>query len=170
MTRDFIKRPIEDILVEFVADLTETTAEDGGKAWIGLCPFHADTNPSFSAYYNGSDDNSWCCCWACWPEGGDVIDFIIKYQKDVWHKDISFKEALSLVADPVTAEESVYRVLTKLGDNGPNVDLVDLSNRIYNLMQKVPADVAHRMCYHIDLAIVNDDVNFINDTLRRFHC
>lgn len=44
--------------------------------WQGLCPFHADHNPSFTVY---EDTNSWYC-FGC-QKYGDVINFIQEYEK-----------------------------------------------------------------------------------------
>jgi len=44
-----------------------------GKIFIGICPFHQDTKPSFAIY---PDTNSWYC-FAC-GDGGDNIDFYMR--------------------------------------------------------------------------------------------
>lgn len=49
--------------------------------WMGICPFHADTNPSLAVY----KDNYYC--FGC-GEHGDVIDWVEKRDK------IGFKEAV----------------------------------------------------------------------------
>jgi len=45
-----------------------------GKSWSGLCPFHKDTNPSFTVY----EDSGNYQCWACGAKG-DIITFYEKY-------------------------------------------------------------------------------------------
>jgi hypothetical protein len=53
-----------------------------GKEFIGLCPFHADKNPSMSV----SEEKGLFHCFAC-GAGGDVIRFVELIEK------IPFKEA-----------------------------------------------------------------------------
>lgn len=63
--------PIEWV-VAVAADVRLT--ENGEGRSIGLCPFHADNNPSLDVYANGER-------WGCYPcdRGGDVFDFIGDY-------------------------------------------------------------------------------------------
>ena len=58
-----------------------------GKEWTGLCPFHADKNPSLSV----NDERGLFHCFAC-GVGGDVIEFVKRSEK------VSFKEALKLLS------------------------------------------------------------------------
>lgn len=58
------------------------TLKKAGKEYKGLCPFHADTNPSFYVI----PEKGFCHCFSCgWPNGksGDVIAFI----EDMEHLD-----------------------------------------------------------------------------------
>lgn len=59
-----------------------------GKQWKGLCPFHEDSNPSFSV----SPDVQRYRCWAC-GESGDVFTWVMKTQR------VEFAEALRILAD-----------------------------------------------------------------------
>jgi len=59
-------------LVEVVSRWVELKRR--GSEFVGLCPFHADTNPSFTVYH-GKDGIDRYRCFAC-TEGGDVLDFI----------------------------------------------------------------------------------------------
>ena len=54
-----------------------------GREYFGLCPFHADKNPSFSV----SEDKQLFHCFGC-QQSGDVFDFIQALD------NIGFKEAL----------------------------------------------------------------------------
>jgi DNA primase len=58
-----------------------------GRKFLGLCPFHDDSRPSFSV------DPQWqnFRCWAC-GKYGDVISFVQE------HEHVSFLEALELLA------------------------------------------------------------------------
>lgn len=54
-----------------------------GNDWIGLCPFHDDTRPSFHV----SPQKNVCKCFAC-GEGGNPLSFVMK------HEHLSFPEAV----------------------------------------------------------------------------
>jgi len=45
-----------------------------GDQLVGLCPFHAETNPSFKITVRGQYQGKWRCFGSC-NAGGDVIDF-----------------------------------------------------------------------------------------------
>lgn len=59
-----------------------------GKEFIGLCPFHADRNPSMSV----SPTKQIFKCWAC-GAGGDVIRFVQLREK------VEFRAALRVLAE-----------------------------------------------------------------------
>ena len=54
-----------------------------GKGWFGLCPFHADNNPSLSI---NTAKNLWQC-FGC-GAAGDVIRFVEMFDQ------VDFKEAV----------------------------------------------------------------------------
>ncbi|MBE6331642.1 MAG: DNA primase [Bacteroidales bacterium] len=58
-----------------------------GQNYVGLCPFHADKNPSFYV----SPSKNICKCFSC-NEGGDPIHFIMK------HEQIGYLAAIRLLA------------------------------------------------------------------------
>jgi DNA primase len=58
-----------------------------GKNWVGLCPFHAEKDPSFTV----TPDKQIFYCFGC-GEGGNVISFLMKHEK------LSFPEAAKLLA------------------------------------------------------------------------
>ncbi len=76
--------PIEDL----VRSYTQLTKK--GKNFVGLCPFHNDTHPSFLV----SPDKGICYCFPC-QKGGDIFSF---YQQ-IEHVD--FPQALRDLADRV---------------------------------------------------------------------
>jgi|GEM_PF-2044663 len=55
-----------------------------GKSYIGLCPFHKDTNPSFNVY----PQQNRFYCFGC-QKGGDAIDFVRL------HYGYGFKKAIN---------------------------------------------------------------------------
>ena len=75
-----MERDLQDIKEEIRArtDIVEiigtyTRLKRSGKRWMGLCPFHADKNPSFSV----SPDIGHYRCWSC-GESGDLFKFVGK--------------------------------------------------------------------------------------------
>lgn len=84
---------IDDILskasiVDIVSEYVEL--EKKGKNYVGLCPFHGDTNPSMSV----SEEKKIFKCFSC-GAGGNAIKFVQDYEK------ISFVEAAKKVANKV---------------------------------------------------------------------
>ncbi len=73
---------IVDVIGEYV------TLKKEGKDYKGLCPFHSDNSPSLTV----NAVKGIYKCFAC-GQGGDVIDFLMRYQK------ISFEEAMKILAD-----------------------------------------------------------------------
>lgn len=61
--------------------------ERAGKNWKGLCPFHADKNPSFFV----TPEVGRYRCWSC-QESGDIFTWVMKTQ------NVEFREALRTLA------------------------------------------------------------------------
>jgi len=58
-----------------------------GRNWVGLCPFHEDSDPSFSI----NEDKQIFYCFGC-GEGGDVFKFLMKME------GMTFYEAVKALA------------------------------------------------------------------------
>lgn len=84
---------IEDVVGEFV-DLKKS-----GNSYKGLCPFHADTNPSFSV----NPAKNICKCFVC-GAGGNPITFYSKYKK------ISFNESVKELSRKYKISIREYKV------------------------------------------------------------
>ena len=72
-------------IVDVVSDFI--TLKKRGVNFVGLCPFHADSTPSFYV----SPSKNICKCFAC-GEGGTSVQFIMK------HEQVSYFEALRFLA------------------------------------------------------------------------
>ena len=72
---------IVDVVSQFV------TLKRRGVNYVGLCPFHSDSKPSFYV----SPSKNICKCFAC-GEGGSAVHFIMK------HEQLSYYEALKYLA------------------------------------------------------------------------
>ncbi|HUV74694.1 MAG TPA: DNA primase [Anaerolineae bacterium] len=73
-------------VVEFVSQYVPL--QKAGRNFKGLCPFHADTTPSFVVFPDGQ---RWHCFGAC-ATGGDVFTFLMKKE------NLEFSEALGILA------------------------------------------------------------------------
>ena len=95
---DHFKRAVEDVvqstdLYELINPLIEGGLRQQGASFTGLCPFHADTSPSFSV----TPSKGVYRCWSCsagmnGSSGGDAISFVRRYYNK------SFKEACEHLA------------------------------------------------------------------------
>ncbi len=92
-------------LVELVSK--QVALKRSGRNYVGLCPFHDDSKPSFSV----SPTLQRYRCWAC-GESGDAFNWVMKTQR------VDFPEALRMLA------ESVGVKLTRRTDV-PKEDLTD---------------------------------------------
>jgi DNA primase len=84
------ERVLEDIksridIVDFISDYVHL--KKAGQNWKGLCPFHTEKTPSFMV----NPSKQIFHCFGC-GIGGDVISFLIKYEK------LSFHDAKILLA------------------------------------------------------------------------
>jgi len=81
---DEIKERVD--VVEFIS--TYVPLQKAGRNYKGLCPFHADTSPSFIVFPDGQ---RWHCFGAC-ATGGDIFTFLMK------RENLDFSEALKVLA------------------------------------------------------------------------
>jgi DNA primase len=79
-------------VVEFISEYV--SLQKAGRNYKGLCPFHADTSPSFIVFPEGQ---SWHCFGAC-ASGGDIFTFLMK------RENLDFSEALRLLAQRAGVE------------------------------------------------------------------
>ncbi len=78
---------IQDVVSDFV------TLKKRGVNYIGLCPFHEDSTPSFYV----SPSKGICKCFSC-GEGGNAVHFLMKLEK------CNFQEALRMLAKKYNIE------------------------------------------------------------------
>ena len=84
-------------LVGLIGEKVRLQSRRGGRDYIGLCPFHDDSKPSFHVY---PERNSYRC-WAC-QEGGDCFEFVMKTER------LDFREALESLARRAGLELPTY--------------------------------------------------------------
>lgn len=84
-SRELIQEIIKKInLVEYIGQYVEL--KQHGKDYFGICPFHKETDASFSI---SPEKNIWYC-FGC-GAGSDIIDFVIKYHK------VKFPQAVEIL-------------------------------------------------------------------------
>ena len=104
-------------IVEFIGKYITLTKR--GKNYFGLCPFHADTNPSLSV----SREKQIYKCFVC-GEAGNVFNFLMKYE------NISFIEAVSEVGSEIGIEVK-KNTKVKIDKNQELYDIYELANKFY---------------------------------------
>ena len=97
-----------------------------GKGYVGLCPFHEDTNPSLSV---NTSTNLWQC-FGC-GKAGDVISFVELFDK------VDFKEAVKLLS-AVGAQPSA-----KQNDQRPTINEQQITTKDLKLLARVVAYYQH---------------------------
>ncbi len=93
------KIDIVDLISEYIP------LSQKGKNFFGVCPFHNDTNPSMSV----SREKQIYKCFSC-GASGNIFTFVSEYE------NISFKEALSLLANKIG-----YSINTTKSYSKPNL-------------------------------------------------
>ena len=101
-------------LVALIGETVSLSSRNGGRDFLGLCPFHDDHNPSFHVY----PDRQTYRCWVC-NEGGDCFSFVMK------HDAVEFFAALETLATRAGLE------LPRTGRSGPQGDS---RNRLYDVI------------------------------------
>lgn len=123
-----------------IVESTGIELRQTGRRHVGLCPFHADKNPSFHVFEDGFK------CMGC-GEYGDVIDFVRKFY------NLSFLDALKhlgIESGEITPEEKakidkkkrkaelVKQFKKWSGDYGAWLGM--MINRTYKLMKGITPD------------------------------
>ncbi len=80
-------------IVALVGETLALQPRNGGRLYVGLCPFHEDHNPSF----NVNPERQTYRCWVC-QEGGDCFSYVMKSE------NVGFREALEFLANRAGVE------------------------------------------------------------------
>ena len=106
-------------IVEFISKYITLTKR--GKNYFGLCPFHADTNPSLSV----SREKQIYKCFVC-GEAGNVFNFLMKYE------NISFYESVSRIGNEIGIEVKTNIIKNNKEDKYKNLyDIYELAKIFY---------------------------------------
>ena len=95
----------------------QVTLRSKGKEYLGLCPFHEDTNPSMYV----SPAKQIYKCFSC-GAGGDAFSFVMDYHK------MSFPEALRYLAERNGIELPEYQQRSEPGDAETGRDALRSAN------------------------------------------
>ena len=88
-TKEQVRQAIN--IVELVEKYVQLRRQ--GRNYVGLCPWHEDSHPSFQV----NPERQSFKCWVC-DIGGDVFSFVMKME------GVDFKEALTMLADQAGIE------------------------------------------------------------------
>ena len=108
--------------------------------FVGLCPFHEDSNPSFTV---NPARQTWRC-WVC-AKGGDVFSFLMEKER------VTFGEALHLLADRAGIE-----LPKKSGSNRRNEMTSDQKKVLYDAMAWACREYHECLCSSPDAAAARE--------------
>lgn len=140
---NLIDRIINEVdIVEFIGRDIELTKR--GNNYVGLCPFHEDTSPSYTV----NREKKYSKCFSC-NEGGNVISY---YQK---RHNVTFKEALRVLAQEIgvevktndiklTQEHKLNQEILKYYQVVLNLETVGKNARTYLEKRKINPELRRR--------------------------
>jgi len=129
-----------------------------GKSFVGLCPFHADHQPSLSI---NTEKNLWQC-FGC-GKAGDVISFVELYDK------VGFKEAVAMLDRSQNPESSSQKVKDPAEQspqpqpatrNPPTVKQIKLLTKVVQYYQHTFATDTRGLNYLKTERGINDNQSF----------
>ncbi len=106
------KANIVDVISEYIP------LSKNGKNYVGVCPFHDDSNPSMFV----SPDKQIFKCFAC-GVGGNVFNFVMNYEH------LSFKETLKLLGDKFGIDTKVN--IGKKAESDPSLEAYEIVTKYY---------------------------------------
>jgi len=151
------KRRIEDVIDELgiVVDYKDMADR---PYYVGLCPFHDDTNASFAVW---PKVQRWKC-FTCAPEGGDVIDL---YRRMF---DLTFSEAKKRATVEISDEDAFKRKLS-VAEIDFVVDMPFLLSRIEKISdspRRMDFDDMQVFLHRIDNLLVDNRWREVDKMLR----
>ncbi len=144
------------------------------------CPFHSDTHPSMSIHQGKGIAK----CFSC-GSGGNAISFIQKYENEVNHNPISFKDAMQKAIDiqglnivipnntvPLTEEQkktqrlnNILRDAISISENNLKVNNIDCQNALKYLKNRnLSTEIINQ--FHIGFDVGTN--NIMNNLLSQY--
>ena len=107
-------------IIQTISDYIELTKR--GRNFFGLCPFHDEKTPSFSA----NEDKQIYKCFGC-GAGGGVFNFIMDVEK------VDFPEAIEILADRNGVELEYEKGSFSKQNNVKNeiIEIHEIANNIF---------------------------------------
>ena len=139
------KADIVSIISEYVK------LEKKGANYIGLCPFHNDTNPSMSV----SPSKKVFKCFSC-NTGGDVITFVSKI------KNISIRDAMRIVGDSCGIKVEVTKKEIEHQKNAKYYEIMMEASKFYHFYLLNSLDAKDANAYLFDRGLEKDIINTFN--------
>ncbi len=123
--------------------------------FVGLCPFHEDSNPSFTV---NPARQTWRC-WVC-AKGGDVFSFLMEKER------VTFGEALQLLAD-----RAGITLPKKSGSQRRNDITADQKKVLYDAMAWACREYHECLCSSPDAAAAREylqERGLTHDSIQRY--
>ena len=133
-----------------------------GKNYVGLCPFHADSNPSMFV----SEEKQIFNCFSC-NVGGNAISFLSKFKK------ISYKSAIEELAKKLNIEykttqfKPIYSSLIQEQIDVMNVASLFFENELYTENGKHALNYLNERKIENSL-ILHHKIGFSNENLLKY--
>lgn len=133
------KIDIVDLISEYIP------LSQKGKNFFGVCPFHNDTNPSMSV----SREKQIYKCFSC-GASGNIFTFVSEYE------NISFKEALSLLANKIGYSIDTTKSYSKPNLNEKYYQMYEIATKFYQ--NNINTHEGKRAKEYLKNRQLNDDV------------
>ncbi len=130
-----------------------------------ICPFHSDTHPSMSIHPNKGIVK----CFAC-GTGGNAISFIQKYENEINHNKISFRDAMQKAID---IQHLNINIPKAQNENSPITEEQKKKQKLENaLMDFITLTEANLNRSHTEISNCLEHLRnrkISNETIKHFH-
>ena len=158
MNTNFTKANLVDVIQRY------TELEDHGSYYTGFCPLFGHDNcntPALVVYPNDGPETAQWMCFGCHPKSDDVISFVMLAE------NCSFKEALKICTDTLTASDAFVKELEKTQKQAKDT-LYLYALRAYNLVQKEHLSVCNKVFKEMDALIEAGKLHKIDRLLNEY--
>lgn len=147
-------------IVEVISEHIELDKRQGTRPYyVGQCPFHEDTNPSFIVY---PTIQKWVC-YGCHPEYSDVYEFVSRYT----NTPISVvKKQIAVHVDP---RKKLANRIVESSKKERTHDEEFAASRLQRLTRSIPIDKALQVMLEYDILVAKGNLNAADMLLRRFN-
>lgn len=167
ISNDLIKEIIEKVnIIDVVSGYVNL--EKAGKNFVGVCPFHNDSNPSMSV----NNDKKIYKCFSC-GAAGDVIHFIQEYENIRYPEAVKKAAAYAGIEVTIDVNDKKYEVNKKL------FEVTKISKEFYKFYiqntksGQVALDYLHKRGLtqdtidRFEIGLASDKFDSLYDTLKQ---